>query len=223
MYALLILAAVHLFANQPRGLGWLWQGRFLSFAAGISFAYVFVDLLPSLEEKQSILHGLLPYAAKHAYVLSLFGLLFFYGIHTKSTNTIKSYWLPLSGYFFFNFLVGASLTDPKDPEIQPIALFTIAMAMHYFVRDHSAKELNDALFEHRARWLLVIALFAGYFIGKELHISDAFVAIAVSFISGGMILNALHYELPKREQVGYFFFVTGALLYTAILLSLGES
>src|SRR5690349_4365355 len=118
-YALIALAIVHLFANQTKVLGWIWHGRFLSFAAGISFAYVFVDLLPSLEEKQPVLKAtfdpIVPYLTRHAYLIALLGVLFFYGIHTKSaTGNIRSYWIALSGYLLFNFLVGASLTDSSN-------------------------------------------------------------------------------------------------------------
>ncbi len=226
-YSLVALAIVHLFANRAKVFGWIWHGRFLSFAAGISFAYVFVDLLPSLEEKQPVLKAtfdpIVPYLSKHAYFIALLGVLFYYGIHTKENQgTLKSYWISLSGYLLFNFLVGASLTDIQNPDIQPLALFTFAMGMHYFVRDHLAKMANNKLFEKKTRWLLVLALFAGYLLADIIRIPDVFVAIAVSFVSGGMLLNALHYELPKREQVGYLFFVLGALLYTAILLGLGE-
>lgn len=227
-YSLLALAVVHLFANQAKVLGWVWHGRFLSFAAGISFAYVFVDLLPSLEEKQPILKAtfdpIVPYLTKHAYLIAMLGVLFYYGIHTQaSRGTARSYWIALSGYLLFNFLVGASLADSSNPDIQPLLLFTFAMGMHYFVRDHVAKSCSDMFYEDRARWLLVAALFIGYATADIVHIPDAFVAIAVSFVAGGMILNALHYELPKRENVGYLFFVTGALLYTALLLAVGKS
>lgn len=224
-YALIALVIVHLFANKATVLGWIWHGRFLSFAAGISLAYVFVSLLPSLQEKQPILEQTfsttLPYLSKHAYVMSLLGLLFYYGIHRKAGN--KEYWLPLMGYIFFNFLVGASLSDSSDPDIQPIILFTTAIAMHYFVRDHKAKECNQKLYEQKTRWCLVIALFAGYISGFYARIPDVVVALCISFISGGMILNALHYELPKRQDGGYLFFVVGALLYTALLLELGAT
>lgn len=225
--ALLILAFIHLFANQASVLGWIWHGRFLSFAAGISFAYVFIDLLPELEKGQPLLkqtfHPLVPYLDRHAYLIALIGVLFFYGIHTpSSTDPKRSFWIATSGYLIFNFFVGASLSDSKNPEIQPISLFTIAMGMHYFIRDHNASLDNSAIYQKRARWLLVAMLFAGYLIGYLTHIPDAIVAIAISFIAGAVLLNVLRYELPKREQIGYLFFVAGALFYTMLILNLSH-
>lgn len=214
--ALIILASIHLFANKVKVLGWIWHGRFLSFASGISFAYVFVDLLPQIEKGQNILKPVIPYLDRHAYVIALLGMLFFYGLHAQSqTESKRNFWLLTSGYIFFNLLVGASLSDSTNPEIQPLYLFTIAMGMHYFIRDHNIRE-------EKARWLLVAALFAGYFTGTIIHIPKTVIAIAVSFIAGGVLLNTLHYELPKNEKIGYLFFLIGAILYTAIILNVGS-
>lgn len=225
LLSLLVLAIIHLFANKAKIMGWVWRGWFLSFAAGISFAYVFVGLLPALERGQIILKKafgpVIPYLDRHAYVIALLGVLFYYGLHTRGkSNTRLFHVLLLAGYLLFNFFVGASLSDNRNPDIQPIVIFTIAMGMYYFVRDHNASTLNPVLFEHQTRWLLVIALFAGYYIGYFLGISDSFVAIIASFLSGGILLNVLGYELPKREELGYACFVAGALIYTAILLCL---
>lgn len=223
--ALVTLAIIHLFANKAKALGWIWHGRFIAFAAGISFAYVFVDLLPALEKGQPVLKRafgeLIPYFDRHTYVIALFGVLFYYGLHTQSENGgARNFWLSVSGYILFNFFVGASLSDANNPEIQPIMLFTIAVGMHYLVADRNAGRADMSLYEHSARWLLIAALFIGFAVGMATHIPDTFVVLAVSFLAGGILLNTLKYELPKRERGGFLFFVFGSLLYTGILLGL---
>ncbi len=214
----LALGAVHLFANRSKVLGWVWRGRFLSFAGGVSFAYVFIDLLPALGKGQPVLKRtfgeLIPYFDRHTYLIALLGMLFYYGIE-KGKEARGTAWLSMSGYLLFNLFVGASLADNTNPEIQPLALFTIAMAMHYFVRDHDLRARH-------VQWALVATLLAGYAIGIWAHIPDALVALTVSFLAGGVILNVLHYELPKREGGGFPSFLLGALLYAAILLGVGE-
>lgn len=221
-----ILSLVHLYANKTKVLGWLWRGRFLSFAAGLSFAYVFVDLLPAIDEGQPVLKqtfgDIIPYFDKHAYLIALFGLLFYYMLQRKiDTLPREKFWLSISGYVLFNFFVGASLSDPTNLDIQPIALFTIAIAMHYFVRDHQARQTSKPLYMERGRWLLVSALIIGFVIGKVTHIPNALVAIAVSFLAGGILLNVLHYELPSKKQSGMSF-VIGAVFYTALLIFVGK-
>jgi hypothetical protein len=221
LIALLVLAAIHLFANRAKVLGWVWHGEFLSFASGISLAYVFVDLLPSLERGGPVLKkafSTLPFLELHTYLIALIGILFYYGVESAKVRQ-KSTWIPISGYLLFNFFVGAALSDSSNPEIQPIALFTIAIGMHYFVRDHMANVTK----KHTVLIALILILFAGYLVGYLTQIPDTISAIGISFVAGGILLNIFRYELPKKEKRGYGWFVFGALLYTALLLSLGDA
>lgn len=221
LLSLFVLAGIHLFANRPKILGWVWRDQFLSFASGVSLSYVFVDLLPALEKGEPTLKRtfdhVLPFLELHTYLIALLGILFYYGVQS-CVSTQKNKWLPLSGYLAFNFFVGASLSDSSNPEIQPLTLFTIAIGLHYFIRDHLAKIIKNQVFV----WSLILSLFAGYLTGYLAKIPDTVTAIGISFVAGGILLNIFHYELPKKEKGGYYWFVCGALLYTAILLSLGE-
>ena len=217
--ALLVLAAIHLFANRAKVLGWVWHGQFLSFASGISLSYIFVDLLPALARGEPVLKrtfgDVLPFLELHTYLIALLGILFYYGIQSARFSG-KNSWLKISGYLLFNFFVGASLSDSSNPEIQPLALFTIAIGMHYFVRDHLANITKTP----SVLGALILILFAGYLVGYLTKIPDAVSAIGISFVAGGILLNVFHYELPKKEKGGYLWFVFGALLYTAMLLGL---
>jgi hypothetical protein len=221
LIALIVLALIHLFANRAKVLGWVWHGQFLSFAAGISLAYIFVDLLPSLARGEPALKrtfgDVLPFLELHTYLIALVGILFYYGIESVKSKH-KNKWLPISGYLLFNFFVGASLSDSSNPEIQPLTLFTIAIGMHYFVRDHMAHVIKTP----SVLWALILMLFAGYLVGYLTKIPDAASAVCISFVAGGILLNVFHYELPKKEKSGYLWFVLGAFLYTAMLLGLGE-
>lgn len=225
LLSLIFLALIHVYVNLTTFQS-LWHGRFLSFASGISFSYVFIDLLPTLEKGQPILkktfEELVPdYFDRHVYVIALAGVLFFYGLHTNTMSGIRNFWLSMFGYMLFNFLVGASLADSQNPDVQPIILFTLAMGMHYFIFDHNATIDNLKIYQSQARWLLVLALIVGYVLGRFYQIPNYLIAIVVSFLAGGMILNALRYELPKRQQVGYLYFVLGAIIYSSIILAIG--
>lgn len=221
LFSLFVLSAIHLFANRPKIFGWVWHGQFLSFASGVSLSYVFVDLLPALAKGEPVLKRtfdpLIPYLELHSYLIALIGILFYYGIQSRLSSKTHQ-WLPLSGYLLFNFFIGASLSNSSNPEIQPLALFTIAIGLHYFIRDHLAKISGNKFIIG----LLISTLFIGYFTGYLLNIPDTVTAIGISFISGGILLNIFQYELPKQAKSGYFWFIFGALFYAAILLSLGE-
>lgn len=227
LICLFVLILIHLFGNCSRVFGWIWHGRFLSFASGVSFGYVFVDLLPALSEEQQVFSNhfgnMIPFLDRHSYLISLMGMLFFYGIQgTSKSQKDYKFWVSMAGYALFNFFVGASLADPFDTSVKPIWLFTIAMGLHYFVHDHNLSQDHHEAYEARARWILVIALMTGWLTGYILEIPEMFIAIVVAFVSGGMIMNAMRYELPKRSPDSFRYFTIGALSYSILLISLGE-
>jgi hypothetical protein len=227
LIALTILILIHLFGNQSRVLGWVWHGRFLSLASGVSFGYVFVDLLPTLSDSQPVLkesfHGVMPFLDKHAYLIALIGMLFYYGLQGSSKGSWQcKFSISMAGYSLFNFFVGASLADPLDPSIQPIWLFTIAVGLHYFVHDHNLSQDHPESYEMQARWILVAALLLGWLTGYFIDIPETLIALVVAFVAGGMIMNAMRYELPAKEGDSYRYFILGALGYAFLLVGLGE-
>lgn len=78
LFCAIALAVVHLAANRLRFLDVVPRSRWLSVAGGISVAYVFVHLLPELNEAQETLDeaasGALPFLEAHAYLVALVGL-----------------------------------------------------------------------------------------------------------------------------------------------------
>jgi hypothetical protein len=221
---LIIFVFIHLFANKAHVLGWVWHARFLSFAAGISFAYVFIDLLPTLEKGQPILKQaidpLVPYLDRHSYLIALMGFLFFYGIQGVSGSSNRSFYASIAGFSLFNFFIGTSLSDVHNPDIQPLLLFSIAIGLHYFIHDHNLREINTVLYDQIGRWVLVVALILGWMAGFFFIIPVAVIDLVVAFIAGGVLMNVMRYELPKREPGTYKFFLLGSILYTIVLLQL---
>lgn len=221
---LIIFVFIHLFANKAYVLGWVWHARFLSFSAGISFAYVFIDLLPTLEKGQPILKQaidpLVPYLDRHSYVIALVGFLFFYGVQGVKSSSIRTFYASIGGFALFNFFIGASLADVNNPDIQPMTLFAIAIGLHYFIHDHNIREINADLYDQKGRWILVLALILGWLVGFFFIIPVTIIDLVVAFIAGGVLMNVMHYELPKREPGTYKYFLLGAILYTMILLQL---
>jgi hypothetical protein len=223
-FALLAFVFIHLFANTAHVLGWIWHAKFLSFAGGVSFAYVFVDLLPTLETGQPILKQaidpIIPYLDRHSYLIALFGVLFFYGLQGTSGPTVRSYWASIGGYSLFNFFIGTSMSDVNNPDIQPLLFFAIAIGLHYFVHDHNLREDHQELYDSYGRWLLASALILGWLFGFFIKIPIAIIDLVMAFVAGGVLLNVMRYELPKREPGTYKYFLAGSLLYSYILLKL---
>ena len=75
------LALVPLLADDLPIFGIVPHDHWLSMAGGASIAYVFVHLLPELDERNEVLDpSLLSSFEHHAYLVALFGFVLFYGI-----------------------------------------------------------------------------------------------------------------------------------------------
>jgi len=221
--AILVLAIIHLWSvDKNPGL---WKKNLFSITGGMSVAYIFVDLLPQLSKGQLIwatTNPHLPFLEKHVYFLALIGVLFFYGIEKipfKSRSGL--FWTHASAYFIFNFLIGYTLSNPNDPEIQPYILFTIAIACHAWIRDHLLSAKYPKVFAQQARFYLAGALVLGWGIGRLLEIHAAAIALIIAFIAGSVMVNIFHYELPSDKSKHFLHFLGGGIAYGILLLFLG--
>lgn len=225
--AVLVIASVHILAEKTRGANPLVNSRFLSTGSGVALAYVFIDILPKLCQSDPIVRNALwqffPYFEHHVYVMALLGFILFFIVDRSERVLGKNtfLYLSLSSYALFNFLVGYAIADKDNPEVQPLLLFTVAMVLHYFMNDYSLKTAHGKLYNSIGRWILVSALFTGWFAGIWVEISPAGIGLVSAFIGGGVIMNVTRHELPSENPNSISAFLMAAFAYTAILLSLG--
>lgn len=222
--AVLLFASVHLFAQKAQELGARSHGRFLSFGGGISIAYVFIDLLPKIGKSelvvQASLAGFFPFFERHVYVLALAGFLTFFAVD-RTEHQKEGFFFSLFSYALFNFLVGYAVADKNDPEVQPLVLFTIAMALHYFINDHALSSKHPRAYENWGRYVLVLCLFLGWLLGQWVILPPTAVALVSAFIGGGVIMNVIRHELPHENPHSLPAFLLSAAGYTLLLLTLG--
>ena len=227
LLSVILFAVVHLFASYTRGWDRISHGRFLSFGGGVAIAYVFVDLLPKLAKSdlivQQALSGIFPYFERHVYVMALVGFLLFFVVGRCQAIVPKrtGFWLSLVSYALFNFLVGYAVVDKDDPEVQPLFLFTFAMALHYFANDFSLNKAHGKEYSETGKWVLIASLFLGWLVGVWVILPATAVALVSAFIAGGVIMNVTRHELPTENPHSLGAFLLSSLFYTIILLSIG--
>lgn len=227
--SVLLFALVHVSSRVTAQLNTILHGKLLSTGGGIAIAYVFIDLLPKLgKSDQTIQHTLksiFPYIEKHAYVMALTGFLLFFVV-SQSRNFLQGkgrFWLSLLSYSFFNFLIGYAVVDQNNLEVQPLLLFTIAMALHFFVNDFSLSKEHGEAYHRIIKWVLILFLFLGWLTGLWIKLPEAAVALVSAFIGGGVIMNVTRHELPKHNPHNLGAFLIASILYTLILLTIGKS
>lgn len=236
--AAVALAAVHVGAAWFRFLDTVPRSRWLSLAGGVSVAYVFVHLLPELGEAQETLHesaeGLLPALEEHAYVVALVGLAGFYGLERGSRSSRKERrsvhgddvtsprvaWLAIGFYAAYNALIGYLLVDRADRASTALAVFVVAMGVHFVVNDHGLRQHHRHVYHRWGRWLCGGGVLVGWAVGAATDVPEEALALLLAFLAGGVVLNVLKEELPEERESRFGAFVAGAAGYTALLLAL---
>lgn len=230
------LALTHLFCGKLRFTK-LPRSRWLSAAGGVSVAYVFVHILPELNEHQTVLEaekGLISYLEHHVYLLALLGLTAFYGLERMASESRESqekagkgdvttqgvFWVHIASFAVYNALIGYLLTHREEQDIQGLLIYSLAMALHFVVNDFGLRENHNYIYDHIGRWILAAAIIVGWVIGSGTQIGEAAVAVLFAFLAGGIVLNVLKEELPEERESRFWAFGLGTVIYSALLLAL---
>lgn len=233
--AAVALTLVHLTAGRLRFLEGVPRSRWLSLAGGVSVSYVFVHLLPELQQGQAAFdeRGWLPFLERHVWLLALAGLAVFYGLErlalsSRERNRDESgddstgsaaFWVSIGSFGLYNALIGYLLLDREDDGASALITFAFAMAVHFLVTDYSLRGHHKQAYARSGRWLVSLALLAGWAVGLVAELSAAAIAIPLAFLGGGVILNVLKEELPSERQSRFVPFVGGATAYAVLLLA----
>ena len=231
------LAFIHAFVSKFNVFSFIPEFRWMSFAGGVSIGYVFLEIFPELSHAQeAIEHSEIPFVAyleNHVYMLSLLGLLVFYGLDilalkSRQYNRVKNnqdqtqhvvFWIHITAFAVLNAIVGYLLQELAAHTLLRCLLFFGAIALHFFIVDHGLREHHQAPYDKYGRWLLTAAIIVGAIAGQsQLHFSEVGVLVIWSFLAGSIILNILKRELPDEQQSCFWSFTTGTALYTTLLL-----
>lgn len=232
------LGLVHLVAGRLRLTHIVPRSRWLSFAGGTSVAYVFIHLLPDLEAHQDVLHeaaaGLgLPFSDHYAYLIASIGLTVFYGLERstkvsrkQSSDTtgedvpsLKMFWISIAAFACYNALIGYLLVSENARSLENLLYFVLAFALHFIVNDYALHAHHRHLYARYGRWLLAFAVVAGAVFGHIAEINPPVLAIMISFLAGGIVLNVLKEELPDERESRFSAFALGVAVYAGLLLA----
>lgn len=231
--AALALAAVHLLSPWLVVLDRLPRSRWLSVAGGISTAYVFVHLMPELARHQSeTLEGYAFLGAEtELFLVALLGLTVFYGLErwARSLPTrgdcpramrAAAFRLHLGAFAVYNLIVGYLLPERAAQGGASLALYALAMVLHFVVNDRGLYDHHGPRYLGVGRWVLAGAAIAGAALAGLTEPPGILIAALIAFLGGGVILNVLKEELPEERESNFGAFALGAAGYS-VLLHLG--
>lgn len=239
-FAVLVFATLFLFGDRIHPLRAFGADRrsLVSFASGMSAAYVFVRMMPELHEAREIIvesaaeSVALPYEGISIYFVALIGFLCFYGLgvlrspapggHGEQAREKDSGSIHIAGMATYAGLMSYLLVRGSDGLIATTVLYTIAFGAHFLALHHSLLDEYGESFQRTGRWVMAASCVVGWFIGLVLPLPGYVLALLVAFISGGVIMNSTVMELAEGKDGRFLPFAVGSLVYAFLLLGLAS-
>lgn len=228
----LAFCAIHLFIGKLRFLERTPRSRWLSFAGGVAVGYVFLHILPELaahgetfERETGFMEA---FAEGWVYVLSLAGLVLFYGLERALTNSKEGeaggraeeeiFWVHIAGSAALMLVIAYLLNHREDPTVPGLALYFAAMTLHFVTADFGSRDDHPDVYDRRGRWVLASATMTGWLLGLLVELPEIAVGCLFAFIGGGIILLVLKEELPEDRKSVFMPFLAGSAIYAALVL-----
>jgi len=233
LLAAVLLAAIFLLPGRLPFKRKLGHRRALSVAAGASVAYIFVKLLPELEEIASLFHHetkyFLPYEGVYGInIAMLLGFLFFYGLDEMSLGQAEDegknrdkmvYWTQVLGYGGYVGLIGYLLVRSLMEEEVSRLFYVLSMSMHFFMIGFGLRDMHKESYDLIDRYVLAAFCLSGWLIGTMVELPRLFIMILFGFVSGGVISVTGIVELPRDKEGKFVPFLIGALVYAVFLIN----
>jgi zinc transporter ZupT len=214
-----LLGLLHFFSDMIRLPEDGRKYRIISFAAGISIAYLFLDLLPHTYE--SAVH-----LKEWVFVFLLLGFALFHLVekyiyqHADQNRLAKELKEVHSiSFFFYYFLVGIVLEDKLQADVLEGTLFLIPVALHAGLSTASLSRIHG---EIRERIWPKIALSSSSLLGVVfatlVPIPSLVDNILTSLIAGVLLYIIVKEFLPEKKKGQPLFFIFGIILFFAFIL-----
>lgn len=233
----LILAAIHLVGYRFDHLfDRISRLRWLSFAGGVSLSYVFLHLIPELEQQRiEVSKHFSSFFTLHSelvYLVALIGATTFYGLYRRSHDDERraeraitrvfdfTFWISVGSFALYNALITHSIHQRAAIDLTAVLIFVLAMTMHLLVNDYGMRRRFYAAYQHTGRWMLALAVICGWLTGFMIDTGDVPFLIILAFLAGGTVIHILSEELPEERGSNFATFFGGAATYSIVLILL---
>jgi hypothetical protein len=219
-----LLAAVHvaygaLLSRFERQSKWL-----LQFSAGVALAYVFIYLLPKIGDATGYIAAqgdrVHDFGVYRLYLFLLAGFLSYYAVDFLEFRGTRAsaarLTLHTAGFCIYNALVGFSVYHLPRNHDGAFLLAALVLALHFFGINHLLHDWHGRQFERIIRWLLVASLLTGAALGGVLEYRNDLAIMAIAFIGGAIMMNAIRIKLPEPQDARLMPLLLGATLVVVI-------
>jgi zinc transporter ZupT len=205
----LVVGAMHVIS--PRLFGLRTQPeRQAAFGGGLSVAYVFLHLLPSLDAGHEVV-------GPRIYFVALLGFLVFYGLDAffqppKHTHPTK-YQAYLGTFFIYDGLLVFTLGLELPPTPILTAVFAVSLALDVLNTDIELQEDYGARFVKSGRWVLLAGVAGGYALSLVRRPHPLVVDILTAALAGFMLFHTFRGVFPVSKDHKFGAFLAGVLVF----------
>jgi hypothetical protein len=235
LLAAISLAAIFVAAGRIKFVSTLRGVR--SFSAGVATAYVFIEMLPEMDEATNAFVHItsgrrLPMPGLRVNAAALAGFVLYYGFAQAMASRRAAaradapheqrdglFWAHIGGFSLYVWLIGYLLVNGISDEAVPLGLYTLAMAVHFLGVGRSLHRVHGAAFDWPGRYVLAAAVLAGYAVATVVDVPKELLLTGYGLVCGGVIMNSMIMELSEEREGGFSLFALGAGGY-AVLLAL---
>jgi len=219
----LLLGIIHYFSENIRPKNALKEYRLISFAAGISISYLFLDLLPHTYEAAIHLN-------EWIFVFLLLGFSLFHLMEKfiykhadqdKLARELKE--IHSVTFFVYYFLIGIVLKDKLQTSFFDGIFFLIPVSLHAALSTASLSRIHGEIRE--SMWIKLIlsfSTFLGVLFAILFLIPIVINNILISLIAGILLYIIIKEFLPEKEKGQPMFFVLGILMFLTIYIFINK-
>lgn len=211
----LLIGVIHFFSENIR----LGEGprrhRIISFAAGISIAYLFLRLLPETYDAA-------PHLKQWVFVFLLLGFAIFHVVekvtyqHANRENLLRELKEVHSvSFFFYYFTVGIVLRNLTRTSVLEGSLFLVPIAVHAALSTASLSEIHGEVRESLwARILLSLSTILGIAFAIMISIPVVVGNMLISLIAGALLYIIVKEFLPEKKKGQPIMFILGLAVFS---------
>jgi len=213
----LILGAAHIVAPWVKGLV-KYPERQQAFGGGLSVAYLFLHLIPSLDASDSVV-------GPRIYFVALLGFVVFYGLDVmfqppKHTHPTK-YHAYLSVYCLYDGLLVFTLGLNLPPTPILTLVFALSLALDVLNTDLEMQEGFGDRFFKWGRWVLLGGVAIGYGLGLVRRPHPVVIDLVTAALAGFMMFRTASGVFPVSRNNKFWAFLAGLIAFALLHVLLG--
>ncbi len=215
----LILGAAHVISPRVFGLQ-KHPERQRAFGGGLSVAYVFLHLLPSLDASGEVV-------GPRIYFVALLGFVVFYGLDVffqppKHTHPTK-YHAYLSMFFLYDGLLVFTLGLELPPTPILTLVFAVSLALDVLNTDIELQREHGARFVQTGRWVLFSGVAVAYALSLVRRPHPLVVDILTAALAGFIMFHTFNGQFPVSKNKKFPAFLAGLLTFWLLHVLLGAA